>query len=101
VHFWPPEGSGVPVASYDRLAPAFEPRRYWRGPVWVNINWLLWEGLRRYGYERQAAELRDRTLWLVADQGFFEYFDPLTREGLGSPSFSWTAALVLDLLAEG
>jgi hypothetical protein len=41
-----------------------------------------------------------RTLDLVRRGGFFEYFHPDTGEGLGSASFSWTAALVLDFLAE-
>jgi hypothetical protein len=27
-----------------------------------------------------------------------EYFDPLTGEGLGSDDFSWTAAVVTDML---
>src|SRR5215208_5275864 len=41
----------TPVPSYDRYGFAFFPTRYWRGPVWVNINWLLMRGLERYGYE--------------------------------------------------
>ena len=27
-----------------------------------------------------------------------EYFDPLTGEGLGADEFSWTAAVLLDIL---
>jgi len=38
---------------------------------------------------------------LVAGAGFAEYFDPLTGEARGAGRFSWTAALVLDLLAGG
>ena len=41
----------TPVPSYDRYGFAFFPTRYWRGPVWVNISWLLMRGLQRYGYE--------------------------------------------------
>jgi glycogen debranching enzyme len=90
---------GIPLPSYDRTAPDFDPLRYWRGPVWVNMNWLLWSGLRRHGPAGLAAELRASLLDLVARSGFAEYFDPRTGAGLGSPEFSWTAALVLDLLA--
>ena len=32
--------------SYDLLAESFDARRYWRGPVWLNTNWLLAAGLR-------------------------------------------------------
>ncbi|MEV0002890.1 hypothetical protein AB0H28_11450 [Micromonospora sp. NPDC050980] len=50
-----------------------------------------------------AAVLRaDRPslLALVDGAGCHEYFHPDTGAGLGSPAFSWTAALVLDALAE-
>lgn len=97
--FWQP-GAGYGIPSCDRLAPAFSPRRYWRGPVWPNLNWLIRSGLRGYGFETYADALRDVTLELVKRSGFREYFDPRRGEGLGSESFSWTAALVLDLLAE-
>jgi glycogen debranching enzyme len=90
---------GVPSASKD--GATFDPRRYWRGPVWVNTNWLLIQGLRRYGYTTLAATIRRQTLELVARAGFREYFDPLTGDGYGSAGFSWSAALTLDLLAEG
>jgi neutral trehalase len=37
----------TPVPSYDRYGFAFFPTRYWRGPVWTNINWSLMRGLQR------------------------------------------------------
>lgn len=36
--------SSVPVPSYDRYGYGFSPVRYWRGPVWINIDWLLMRG---------------------------------------------------------
>ena len=81
-------------------SPDWEPRRYWRGPVWVPINWLLIHGLRRYGYSDLAAKIRRQTLDLVAQNGFHEYYDPRDGSGCGSPDFSWTAALTIDLLLE-
>jgi len=89
----------LPVPSYDRTAADFDPLRYWRGPIWINMNWLLWLGLIRQDRSRLAAALRGSMLDLVARAGFAEYFDPRTGAGIGSPAFSWTAALVLDLLA--
>jgi hypothetical protein len=46
----------------------------------------------------QAAALERTTLSLVEGAGMREYFDPLTGEGLGSDDFSWTAAVVTDML---
>ncbi|NES15987.1 MULTISPECIES: hypothetical protein [Micromonospora] len=90
-----------PLPTHDRTAPDFEPLRYWRGPSWVNIAWLLWRGLRTHHRPDLAAGLRESMCDLVARGGCHEYFHPDTGAGLGSPAFSWTAALVLDALAEG
>jgi glycogen debranching enzyme len=91
----------IPLASYDRTARDFDPLRYWRGPVWLNMNWLLWLGLLRHGGDSLASVLRTRMLELVGHSGCYEYFDPTSGTGIGSPTFSWTAALTLDLLAAG
>jgi glycogen debranching enzyme len=85
------------TGSSDLLAPTFERRRYWHGPVWVNLNWLLARGPRTHGLD--AAALEATTLRLVEAGGMREYFDPLTGEGRGADDFSWTAALALDLLS--
>jgi hypothetical protein len=97
--FFPPGIEGYGVPTYDRTAADYDARRYWRGPVWVNTNWLVSRGLRQHGRTELADGIDDATLALVARSGFREYFDPDTGEGYGSDDFSWTAALVLDLLA--
>ncbi|MFK4246939.1 MGH1-like glycoside hydrolase domain-containing protein [Micromonospora chokoriensis] len=89
-----------PLPTYDRTAPDFEPLRYWRGPSWLNIGWLVRRGLLTHGHPELAAGLRQSMIGLVAGAGCHEYFHPDTGVGLGSPAFSWTAALVLDLLRE-
>jgi len=86
------------VTTVSRSNPDFDARRYWRGPVWVNINWFLVRGLERLGLTAEAEELRRMTLRLVEASGFSEYYDPATGEPLGSRDFSWSAALTLDLL---
>jgi glycogen debranching enzyme len=95
--FAAPGVRGVP--SYDLTAPDADPRRYWRGPTWVNTTWLLWRALRRQGEVEHAERLASDLVRLVADAGFREYFHPVTGEGLGADHFSWTAALLLDVLA--
>jgi hypothetical protein len=93
-------GRGFPVPTCDRVSPAFVPTRYWRGPCWVNVNWLIESGLRRYDFSGYADAIRAATLGLVRRGGFREYFHPETGEGLGSDQFSWSAALALELLRE-
>ena len=80
-------------------ADAFNPTRYWRGPVWPVINWLLWYAWDRIGEFDIAAELRQYALEQIQTVGFYEYMNPITGEGLGSEGQSWTAAATLDWLA--
>jgi len=87
---------GVP--SYDLTAPDFDPGRYWRGPSWFNVGWLVHQGLRRHGEHALAARLQDDLAETAARTDFAEYCDPLTGAGHGTRSFSWTAALTVDLL---
>jgi hypothetical protein len=83
----------VPSTAPDD--PRFEPRRYWRGPVWAVVNWMLAEGLAEAGERSLAADLRAGTAGLIRAGGFSEYFDPLNGEGIGGGRFSWTASVLL------
>jgi glycogen debranching enzyme len=87
-----------PVPSVPRDSIFFDPHRYWQGPTWVNTNWLIIDGLSRYGFYAEAKSLADQTLELVKKSGFYEYFNPLNAKGAGAANFSWTAALAIDLL---
>jgi len=79
--------------------PAFDPRRYWRGPTWPVMNWLFWWALVQAGETERAATLRQASLDQLADGTFGEYYEPITGEPLGSLDQSWTAAMALDWLA--
>lgn len=78
------------IPSTSPSDPAFDSRRYWRGPVWINVNWLL---------APSVPDLAAHTLDLIEEHGIYEYYEPETGEGLGGEAFTWTAALALDLMA--
>jgi glycogen debranching enzyme len=80
--------------------PGFDPVKYWRGPAWVNMNWMLIQGLRSLGLQTEASGMRASTVDLVSRSGCSEYYHAYTGEPLGGGDFSWTAALLIDLLAE-
>lgn len=90
-------GLSFPIPSVPKSSRYFDPKRYWQGPAWMNTNWLVIDGLRRYGYHDHADVLTDISLELVRRSGFSEYFNPLTGEAEGADNFSWTAALAIDL----
>ena len=78
--------------------PSFDPARYWRGPVWPMISWVIHLGLRRHGFAEEAEQLRSTQLDLARGGGFWEHYNAETGEGQGTEHLSWTAAIVLDLL---
>lgn len=98
-----PRGEGIHyvVPTFDERAAGFDPDRYWRGPIWLNTNWLLWHGLRQHGRDALAEEIVASTVELVRRSGFREYFDPLDGSGHGSDRFSWSAALFTDMVMTG
>ena len=98
-----------PVPSIAACEPTFVPGsdrylwmdRYWRGPTWLFTTWFIQRGLQRLGYAREGAHLADRTLALIRQSGFREYFNPKTGEGMGAHNFGVsTIALECALLAE-
>ncbi|MEM6428068.1 MAG: trehalase family glycosidase [Deinococcota bacterium] len=97
-------GMGQPttfwVPSLAKTSLFYEPRRYWRGPAWVLMNWFVAEGLDNYNYHTLAENIRQHTLALVAKSGFTEYYDPRDGSPAGATGFSWSAALTLELLAD-
>ena len=77
----------APVPSVAANDPKHE-EDMWRGPTWVNLNYLVILGLRRYGCAAEAEALKRATLKMVAtwyerDGCIFEYFD---SRGLVSPT---------------
>jgi mannosylglycerate hydrolase len=57
---------------------------------------MIAEGLNAYGHVALAAHIQEDTRTLMRQSGFAEYYDPVTGEGLGGGSFSWTAAMALS-----
>lgn len=90
--------TAYPVASIPINSAYFRPHGYWQGPSWLNTNWLIINGLERYGYTAEAKRIREQSLAMVAEHGSYEYFSPLDGSPAGAHDFSWTAALAIDFL---
>ena len=91
--FW----TAYPIPTVAISEKKFSARGYWRGPAWVNINWLVHRGLLRYGFKSVAEELLQKTIAVIKKSGFREYYNPLTGDGLGAKDFGWST-LVVDMM---
>lgn len=89
-----------PLPTVPLNSANFDPFKYWQGPTWINTNWLIIEGLRRYGFNEEAKLLAERTIELVSLNGPSEYFSPLDGTPAGADNFSWSAALTIDLIED-
>lgn len=94
------QGNCFTIPSYDTQKEEFKRENYWRGPVWININWMLLQGLKRYGFIQKADSLARDILQLPIRFGFYEYYDSFDGRGYGSQKFSWTASLFIDTAYE-
>ncbi|MHB8781520.1 MAG: MGH1-like glycoside hydrolase domain-containing protein [Candidatus Geothermincolia bacterium] len=91
----------LPFVAHDELAGArpWVERRLWAGHcIWINFNWMVTLGLYEHGFAEPADELARRTCRLVADAGFWEYYDSRSGKGRRTPGFTWPG-LALDLAA--
>ncbi|MEA3350043.1 MAG: trehalase family glycosidase [Chloroflexota bacterium] len=95
--FW----ASHPLSTVARNTPSYEPETMWRGPVWVNTNYIFIEALEQIGYHTLAKKLRSETLeFLRESNDFYEYYNPETGAPpeKAAPIFGWSAALFIDMV---
>lgn len=56
----------------------------WRGPVWINYNYMILKGLQEYGYDDIADEIKSNTLkvvdeWYNRTGTIYEFYDSENR----------------------
>ena len=93
----------LPTISRDD--PAFDDQQYWRGSIWPPMNYLVLQGLRRYGFDELASELAWKGAHMfLADlrrTGFCrENFDARTGRGRGHRFQSWGPLFALGAIEE-
>jgi hypothetical protein len=63
----------------------------WRAKTWIPTNYMIYRGLRTYGYRNLASIVAHYTLNLVRQTGNREYYDSETGEGCGlDPFWGWS-----------
>lgn len=114
----------LPIPSVAPDDPAYQ-ADMWRGPVWLNYNYMIIQGLREYGFDSLAQSITDKTIGAVAfwywhDGSIYEHYDctdrvspaRMNRKGANLypydfririqnvRDFGWTAALYIALVLE-
>ena len=82
-------------SSWDPEAASFESQRYWCGPLWCQMNYMIAMGLQEQGLSDFAEKMRIDLRSVIELSGFYECFDPISGAGCIGRNFSWTAALWL------
>lgn len=74
----------------SKAAPTYLPDKYWRGPTWPQLNYLLWVAARRAARTDMADHLASVTARGAIASRFAEYWNAETGDGLGAIPQSWT-----------
>ncbi len=72
----------------------YQPDKYWRGPAWPQLNYLLFLACRRWGLDHHAVQLADVTRRGVRSAGFSEFWNPETGQSLAPGRQTWSAIVV-------
>ncbi|KAH3761998.1 FAD-dependent oxidoreductase [Pelomyxa schiedti] len=105
----------VPIASVSKDNAAYS-TDMWRGPMWVNFNFLTAVGLKNHGYKDMANSIIESTItcmqkYYEKEGKIFEFYDSadevdpenVLRKGTPSGSirdYHWSAALLAKMLVE-
>ncbi len=84
------------VASHPSTEAEFDELRYWRGPVWLIVNYMIAQGLRAGGEDKVIHRIVTDSIDLIETSGFAEYYGPITGTPCGGDTFTWTAAMVIE-----
>jgi hypothetical protein len=93
----------IPTISRDD--PAFKDQQYWRGAIWPPVNYLIYQGLKAYGFDAVASEFvrKSADLFMRSWENFQlcpENFDARTGEAGGHRFQSWGPLFMLIALEE-
>ena len=85
------------IRSVSKKEIYYNPLGFWRGPIWIAVQWFIFKGLKKYGFEKEAEDLKRKTENLIKREGFREYYNGDTGRGLGAKNFTW-GTLIIDMI---
>ena len=87
---------GIPSLSADD--PYYNPEGYWNGPVWVQWNYMIEDGLLKYGYDKLAKELVNKVSenmisQLKKNHTLWEFYSPDSEWGGHHQTYIWAGII--------
>lgn len=92
---------GIPTLSAKD--DYYNPIGYWNGPIWVQWQYMMMEGLTNYGYDEDAVELVDKVSdniinQLKVDHYFWEFYSADDYQAGWNKTYIWTGIIARMLL---
>jgi putative isomerase len=93
------------MPSISRNDPAFVDQFYVRGTIWGPLNYLVYQGINRYGFDDIALQYAQKSYDLYMDdwrtaQHDDEQYGAAGGNGGGDPHYTWGALLPLIALEQ-
>lgn len=88
------------IPTISRNDSAFKDQYYWRGDIWAPTNYLVYEGLNRYGQDETALEFAEKSYDLFKsdwerNEHSDENYSPWGGTAGGDPHYTWGTLLCL------
>lgn len=92
--FWRPYG----IPSLSAKDSYYNPKGYWNGPVWVEWNYLIMQGLLNYGFKKEARLLVNNISKgmidvLKKDHNLWEFYSPDEPWGGYHKTYIWAGII--------
>jgi len=95
--FW--DENLLPTISKDN--PAYRDQQYWRGTAWPPTNYLVYQGLKRYGYDSVASVYAEISADMYLNNPTCrENYNTITGLGEGRTYQSWGPLMGMLLIEE-
>lgn len=97
------------IPSIARNDEAFEDNNYWRGRIWGPMNFLVSEGIKRYGFNETAYSFSRKSLDLFMkewreENHIHENYNTITGDGddktNADPAYTWGGLLAYTAIGE-
>lgn len=88
------------LPTVSRNDPLFFQQRYWHGTIWGPVNYLVYQGVKRYGSPRLQAEFAQKSVHLFMNNWLGgrwcgENFYSLNGQVGGDQNYTWGALMCL------